>query len=61
MSQRTMSAREVAALVGKSKSTVNRDATAERIPHLDQFPGYNGPRLFDPEAVKRAYGIKEAS
>lgn len=42
-----LTAREVAALAGRSKSQVNRDATAGRLAVAEQFPGYRGPRLFD--------------
>lgn len=54
-----LTAEQVARMSGRSKSQVNRDAAGEcpKLAAAVQFPGYNGPRLFEADAVRRAYGI----
>lgn len=54
-----LTARDVARLTGRSKSQVHRDAIAGRLRVSDQFPGYNGPRLFDKTDVLAAYPALE--
>lgn len=57
--EKLLTAEQVAALVGKSKSQVNRDAAGER-PRLATaytVPGYKGARLFARSAVVVAYGL----
>ena len=55
-----LTAEHVGALVRKSKSQVNRDAagTQPRLKTAQQFPGYNGARLFDLNDVADAYDIE---
>lgn len=48
---RLITAREAAARSGRSHSQIHRDAASGRLPVAQQFPGYNGPRLFDEEVV----------
>lgn len=54
-----LTAEQVARLAGKSKSQVNRDAAgqAPKLPAALTYPGYNGPRLFDPQTVRTVYGV----
>lgn len=53
-----LTAEQVARITGKSKSQVNRDAAGDdpKLPAAVTFPGYNGPRLFDPTVVASVYG-----
>jgi hypothetical protein len=53
-----LTAEQVAQRTGKSKSQVNRDAAGDdpKLPAAVTFPGYNGPRLFDPATVATVYG-----
>lgn len=50
-----LSAQDAAKLAGVSKSQINRDAKAQKLPTAIQFPGYNGARLFDEEDVRATY------
>jgi len=55
-----LTAEQVARITGKSKSQVNRDAAGEapKLPAALTYPGYNGPRLFDPATVSNVYGVR---
>lgn len=57
---RLLTAEQVAALAGKSKSQVNRDASGEhpKLPAAMTFPGYRGARLFDPVVVAQVYALE---
>lgn len=52
-----ITARQVAELTGRSKSQVNRDAKTGKLPAAEVYPGYNGPRIFDEEVVRKVYGV----
>lgn len=54
-----VNARDAARLARRSKSQINRDANAGKLPVAVQYPGYNGPRLFDPEIVAAVYHIDQ--
>lgn len=56
-----ISAREAAKIARKHFSTIHRDALAGRLPVAQQYPGYNGPRLFDPDVVRSHYGVTESA
>lgn len=58
-----LTARDVAALTGRSVTAVNRDAAGEspRLPSVMQYPGKTGPRLFDPAVVADVYGLEGAA
>lgn len=47
-----ITAREAAARVGISRSQLNRDATEGKLDIAQQYPGYNGPRMFDSDVVE---------
>lgn len=46
-----ITAREAAQLADRSRSQINRDAAAGKLPTAQQYPGYNGPRMFDEDDV----------
>lgn len=46
-----ITAREAASRVGISRSQINRDATDGKLEIAQQYPGYNGPRMFDTDSV----------
>lgn len=48
---RLITAREAAQISGRSRSQINRDAAAGKLPTAQRYPGYNGPRMFDEEDV----------
>ena len=48
-----LSTREAADRLGVDVSTVQRWATAGKLPALRQLPGQRGVRLFDPSVVDR--------
>lgn len=48
-----ITAEEAAELLGKSRSQVNRDAAAGRLPVLRKLKGQRGPRLFDRTAIEQ--------
>lgn len=50
-----ITAREAAQLAGISRSQINRDAASGKLPTAQQYPGYNGPRMFDEEVVAEVY------
>lgn len=52
-----ITARLAAEIAGKSRSQIHRDAAAGTLPIAQQYPGYNGPRLFRREDVIRTYGV----
>lgn len=53
-----LTARDAAELAQKSRSQIHRDAQSGRLAIAQEFPGYNGPRLFDEDEVRRVYGIR---
>lgn len=55
MDAKLITAREAARLAHKSRSKIHRDALAGVLPVAQQFPGYNGPRLFRREDVLSTY------
>ena len=57
MTPRELTAREAAELAGRSKSQIHPDASTGKLPVARTFPGYNGPRLFNEEDVRKTYGI----
>lgn len=52
-----ITARQAARIAGLSKSQIHRDALSGKLPYEDQFPGYNGPRVFDEDVVRSVYGV----
>lgn len=52
-----LTARAAAALAQKSRSQIHRDAQQGRLPIAQEFPGYNGPRLFDEDVVRKVYKV----
>lgn len=52
-----LTARQAAEISGRSKSQIHRDALSGKLPIAQQYPGYNGPRMFDEEQVRRIYGV----
>lgn len=46
-----VTAREAAKIAGRSRSQINRDASSGKLPVAQQYPGYNGPRMFDEDEV----------
>lgn len=44
---RLITAREAAKIADRSRSQINRDAAAGKLPTAQQYPGYNGPRMFE--------------
>jgi hypothetical protein len=54
-----ITAREAAQLARRSRSQINRDAAAGRLPVAQQFPGYKGPRMFDAEQVAATYNLEQ--
>jgi hypothetical protein len=54
-----ITAREAASVAGISRSQINRDAASGKLPTAQQFPGYNGPRLFDAADVRDTYSEPE--
>lgn len=56
-----ITAKEAAALAHVSKSKIHRDAGSGELPVAQQFPGYNGPRLFRPAEVLEFYGMPMAA
>lgn len=52
-----ITAREAALIAHKSRSQIHRDATAGVLPIAQQFPGYNGPRLFRRTDVLSTYRV----
>jgi hypothetical protein len=55
MTESLLNSREVAVIVGLSRSQINRDATGGKLPVAVTFPGYRGPRLFKAEDVRTTY------
>lgn len=56
---RQITARQAADLAGISKSQIHRDAAAGKLPVARTLPGYNGPRLFVDDTVRKVYGVAE--
>lgn len=54
-----ITAREAATLAGLSRSQINRDAATGKLPTAQQYPGYNGPRMFDAEVVAEVYEVEQ--
>ena len=57
MTHRELTAQEAAALAGRSRSQINRDAQNGKLPVARTFPGYKGARLFNEDDVRKTYGI----
>jgi hypothetical protein len=54
-----VTAAEAARIARRSRSQINRDAAAGRLKVAMQYPGYNGPRMFDEDVVREHYGIEQ--
>lgn len=54
-----LTSRQAAELAKRSRSQINRDAAAGRLPVAQQYPGYKGPRMFDRDDVIDAYGLEQ--
>lgn len=52
-----LTAREAAKLAHRSRATIHRDATSGKLPVAQQFPGYNGPRLFRAGDIREVYDV----
>jgi hypothetical protein len=52
-----ITAREAAVIARRSRSQIHRDALDGKLPIAQQYPGYNGPRLFDVDVVRKVYGV----
>lgn len=54
-----LTAEQVAAKVGLSRSQINRDSAGEhpKLPPAFSYPGDKGPRLFEPGVVERIYHL----
>ena len=57
MTHRELTAQEAAALAGRSRSQINRDARDGKLPVARTFPGYKGARLFLEDDVRSVYGV----
>lgn len=55
---RLVTAREAAQIARRSRSQINRDAAAGKLPAAQQYPGYNGPRMFDADTVAEVYEVQ---
>lgn len=53
-----ITAREASVIAGLSKSQINRDAASGKLETAQQYPGYNGPRMFDEDVVRDTYAAE---